>query len=55
MPGESKFYPWTLKHFDPEKVPLDLDLRPYIEDKKTDVLQKIKNIHNIKNLNNRIL
>lgn len=41
---ESAFYPWTLKHFDPRKVPADLDLKPYIEDKKVDVLEKMQGV-----------
>ena len=37
----SKMYPWTLSHFDPEKVPEDLDTRPYVQDKKRNVLKKL--------------
>jgi hypothetical protein len=37
----SKTYPWTLVHFDPNLVPSDLDLKPYVEDRKYDVINKI--------------
>lgn len=42
----TKTYLYTLSHFDPKLVPKDLDLRPYIEDKKyktvKDILQARK-------------
>jgi hypothetical protein len=37
----SKTYPWTLKHFEPSMVPKSLDLKPYYDDRKFDVLYKI--------------
>ena len=37
----SELYPWTLAHFDPEKVPDNLDMRPYVADKKRNVLKKL--------------
>ena len=37
----SNTYKFTLSHFDTEKVPVDLDLRPYLADKKRNVLKKL--------------
>lgn len=38
----TKMYLHTLHNFDPKKVPMDLDIRPYEEDKLTEVVDKLK-------------